>query len=1833
MFKHKVFIVFIALLIAPLFSFAQNTIYAIWYDVDYHTSSGCQEENHSNTINIYDVTPTAYSRSWSMYGSGSMGDVVYSRTKPWLMTTGWLSAYYTDNGDGTGSASNSVTWQGCGSMDTELSSTYSPFQVKIDVYNLKPIYCQSEKFSLTLPGVPSRVDWYISVNGGSRSLYKSAGTNERTDYLEITYADLAAYMRGWAISPVGANFNFTATVYYNTDYSIVETTAATPTFRFDRELPKPASITAEPAKCSGQNGVIHFNNIRTYDGAVFTGSPVFYIKLNDGVTVTDVLIDKANVDVSVPPGIYTAAAVESSGTPGSSSCIWTQPGTINVGAATPVVPSSTISCYNGSPAVTLGASGGRGPYQFSIGSVVNPPGNLFTGLTPGISYTGVITDANGCITNTTINMLPAVTATSGNIVAPTSTAPNGSVTIVAAGGSGAPYTYSMDGNNWQTDATFTGLAAGNYRFYTKDKSGCISATPLDLTLLALDFTFTTTDASCSDVDDGVISVTVTGGASPYSYRLNSDAYRLNEPVISFLAGGTYSVWVRDANGVEISKPVTVGAPAPLLITGVTPVNATCRDMANGSITVNASGGNIGGFTYYINNALPQASNVFAVKAGTYTMRVDDSKGCSVSATAVTITEPATKVAVSAVTNDVFCFGTATGTITTSGSNGLPPYSYNVDGGTWQTATTFNVAAGTYTVAIKDAKGCENTRPNVTVNTPARLVAIKDTMIAVSCFGYTDGQIKVSATGGTGSISYYINTAPLVATAGAFTGLPAGDYTITAKDDNSCTATIDITVTQPAQIKGLAVATPVRCFGQANGSMRVNNVTGGNGGYTYAIDNVNFGTTPQFDNLIANNYIIYIKDEKGCHGQETADVTQLAAVDFTMTGSDALCNGGATGEIRIVASGGTNTYTYSVDGGVFGASPVITGLTAGNKTVVVKDANNCQLSKSILIGEPTPLLLSVTNIGKVSCFGGNNGSLTVKASGGTLPYTYKINTGAYQNDALFGQLTAGTYDITVKDGKGCETTIRETVTEFSRIGINIISKTDVLCNGAATGAISLNATGGAGTYSYDFNSAGYQSESSWQGLVANNYSLLVKDVNGCEVPFTLPIVDLYAPLTANLVSNPPASCDDKGSIVVNTTNGGLAPYTYSLDDVNYTSATTFDQLLNGDYTVYIKDANSCIITRELSPYGPVTIRGVVTSSAASCKDSVNGSLTVSGVTGGNNSYEYSLDGVSFQSSPVFTGLRAGAYTVHVRDIPYSCHIVINSRVDEPVLLEAVLADRNQVACFGESNGSLTITARGGTAAYEWSIDGVNYQPTGLFEQLTAGNYTTYVKDANGCIGELPLSVSQPLLLTAQVTVQKDPNCYGESNGKIDLKAEGGTLPYNYQANGNNQTLASFTGLQKGHYALKVIDANGCNVSMATDLAQPELLTLSLVTADDVLCFGRSEGKIEVAADGGTVNYNYTLNNLPAQASPVFEHLPAGEYLLVATDAHGCKVNLSEKIEQPSLLTFSKNVTQPLCSYSTDGGIVMTMNGGTEPYRYDWSTGATAPGITNLNGGTYSVTMTDAHGCELTDQTVIIHPEAMAIDLGFRDTVLCVGQQLHLSAGNPGKQYLWQSDAGFNATTQLVTVGETGNYTLTVTNDAGCFVKAEFSLRTSLEALTTEFLVSSYNAVGDTVVIMDVSRPKPTRLEWTLPAAGRDAGSNADGSIRQLIFDKPGTYDLGLLARLGECAGSMQKSITILPRGEQGSIDSLLGYREKLIKDVVVSPNPASSQFKVDIRLSKAAAVNVKVINFNNGQIMDMKQSAGSDSYQLSFDADRLPQGVYLIGVQVEGEYVVKKLLKL
>lgn len=1704
------------------------------------------------------------------------------------------------------------------------------YQYECVITNSNPqiSYCGDETVTLRVPQYPTTGTWEISSDGVNYRPFKTTGGNLSFNYYDVVNSGVS--------NPDGP-LNFRATIDYGNN--TIMHPAVVSGIVFTKPVPSPNSMVSAPPPCAGDNGTITLSGFKYADGSNYSGAIPLVAKFQDvntGDVYTSPQFSTSAYSMSLPTGTYQVKI-----TSPSSSCVKDMGNAAPVGAAPPalVLSEPSPSCNGGTPAFTLSASGGTASYTFSIDGVSNPDGdNVFTGLAPATSYTLRVEDAHQCKASLTRSTQTAVSASLSGKSDPTApNAADGSITVTAGNGAGAPFTYSLDNANWQSGNVFSGLTKGTYSIWAKDKYGCTNATALSVTLQdpqPVVVTPAVTQISCNGAADGSVTVNASGGTPPFTYSIDGVNF-LTIKTFDNLAVGNHTVWAKDSKGSTASANFTITMPAALIIGVNSQQDVSCKGMSNGKITVTASGGT-GALQYALNTDPFQAQTTFAVPAGQYTITVIDSNGCSKATPQINIAEPAQAVAVNATTTAVNCYGESSGSISATAVNGAGPYQYQLNSGAWQSSGVFNgLPLGVYTVNVQDNNGCPATQSNINITQPAALTIAQDTLIDATCFNAADGSIKVAAAGGTGVVQYYISAAPTVPNStGIFNGLAAGNYTITAKDEHNCSATLNAQVGQPVLLQLNATVTDASCYGNANGSVNLQGA-GGTVPYQYSADGVSFNSSNVFNNLPAGNYTYYVKDSHGCSASKPLTVSQPTAITFTSTVSDALCQGSATGTITISATGGTGAYQYNIDGNTFQSGNVLNNISAGTRLVGVMDANGCVKTSNVFVDEPAALTLQVVNQQPVSCFGGSNGALTLQAGGGAGSYQYALNGGAYQVSATFSGLTAGAYTMMVKDANGCTFSIPASVTHPMQLSLQVLNKTDILCAGAATGSMQLQANGGVSPYLYSIDGAAFQTNAYYGQLSAGNYAITVKDSKGCSNGLTVSLVDQYQPLSASLTTTAPATCDDKGTITVTNVQGGLSPYAYSLDNTNYTANPVFNDLYSGNYTVYIRDANACALSRSTSLQGPAGLQGSLQVQPALCKNGNNGSIKVSGMSGGNNVYEYSLNGVNYQSAAQFLNLKAGQYQVYVRDEPYSCQLVLSGEVKEPTALVLQLTNNTPVSCFNGSNGALTVQASGGTGAYTFSLNAGSFGAASSFGGLSAGNYTITVKDANGCTSRLSAALAQPVQLTAAISARRDVSCSGKSDGELSVSANGGTAPYSYSIDGlNYQSSPVFAGLQKGNYTIRVKDNNACVLQVSGVVAEPDALQLQVLQTSGIDCFGNASGKISIAGAGGSGAYTYTLNNLPARPSGVFDSLTAGTYLLSVSDANSCTVRQSLTLQQPALLQLSKQVQQPGCSDASNGSITLTVSGGLTPYTYSWSNGAVSGNtLSNLGGGLYKVTVTDANGCWLKDSAQLDQPAPVQTGIGFTDTVLCVGQSLILDAGNPGSTYSWVSDAGFSSTERIVQLDRDGRYKLTVISATGCVAVDSFGLQTSVAALKADFLLSSYGTAGDTVIVVDVSKPAPLSHEWTLPAGAREAGSAGAGGIRQLIFDQPGEYTIKMLVTLGECADMISKSITILPAGQQEEADSLLGYRDRLIKEVTAYPNPNEGPFKVRVKLSKAADIQLKLISFNNGNVVSIQKAGGTDYYEIPFDASQLPQGVYLVAVEVEKEYQVIRVLKM
>ncbi|WP_410503567.1 T9SS type A sorting domain-containing protein [Flavobacterium sp. Root901] len=442
------------------------------------------------------------------------------------------------------------------------------------------------------------------------------------------------------------------------------------------------------------------------------------------------------------------------------------------------------------------------------------------------------------------------------------------------------------------------------------------------------------------------------------------------------------------------------------------MNVSCNGGANGSATVNVTGGT-GAYTYSWAPAGGTAATATGLTAGTYTVTITDANLCSATQT-VTITEPAVLAATTSQT-DVSCNGGTNGTaaVTVTGGTGAYTYSWSPSGGTAATAT--GLAAGTYTVTITDANLCSATQ-TVTITEPVILTAgISNTN--VSCNGGTNGTATVTAAGGTAPYTY--SWSPAGGTAATATGLAAGTYTATITDANGCTVNQSVVITQPSAISVTETHVNVSCNGGANGSATVN-VNGGTGTYTYSWAPFG-GTAATATGLSAGTYTATITDANGCTATQSVTIAEPTAISVTETHINVSCNGGANGS---AVTGGTGAYTYawSPAGGT-AATATATGLSAGTYTVTITDANSCSATQSVTITEPA-VLAATTSKTDVSCNGGTNGTAAVNVTGGTGAYTYSWSPSGGTAATATG-LAAGTYTVTITDANNC--TITKTIT--------------------------------------------------------------------------------------------------------------------------------------------------------------------------------------------------------------------------------------------------------------------------------------------------------------------------------------------------------------------------------------------------------------------------------------------------------------------------------------------------------------------------------------------------------------------------------------------------------------------------------------------------------------------------------------------------------------------------------------------------------------------------------------------------------------------------------------
>ena len=1250
--------------------------------------------------------------------------------------------------------------------------------------------------------------------------------------------------------------------------------------------------------------------------------------------------------------------------------------------------------------------------------------SAFVGADMNGTWTVHVTDQfgldNGYIFNWYISLVGDLPDTTVTLVEPDEIVTSGFVTNSTCGGTdgsiniditGAVAPYTVLWSSGQTTEDITGISAGSYTVTVTDGNGCQSVeTFLVNNIGSLDITSVTTATSCNGGSDGAINITATGGQVPYTFSWDNGATTED---ISGLTAGDYTVTMQDQQGCIISELVTVSNAVAISITPVAISNEECNT-DNGSIDIAVSGGT-GSYGYQWSNGA-STEDLTNLTAGTYVINVIDGNGCTANATFPLVND---------VSNcSAFCFieveenlisdeicGSGNGSIDINVLNAVAPISYSWSNG----ATTEDISGlseGSYTVVVTDANNCSEVATFTIVNNTGNL-AISNSSIGEENCGNTNGSINITVLGG--AMPYSFNWSNL-ATTEDLTGLTAGTYTVIITDGNSCETTQSFTVINNAgTLASTASVVPELCT-SSNGSIN-QTTTGGNGTLTYAWDSGQ--TTQDISGLTTGTYICTITDQTGCYINQTYFVNQTSG-DISLVGSNVtneVCGNGL-GEINITLTGNNLTYLWSNGA----TTEDVNGLVAGNYACTITNAQGCSFTTPIfsVINASGTLSVSTQLVTDEVC-GNANGSINMNVSGGTMPYTFAWSNGG-TNEDLIG-LTAGTYTLTVSDANGCSES--HSIVVGSNSGSLVIQNaivTDEVC-GDGSGSINAFIVGGTAPLTYSWSHGPTTEDVS--GLSAGTYILTVTDANGCSDIHTYVINNqANAIVYSSAITN--EICSNGVGLIDLTVTGGTAPYTYVWS--NSATGASINGLSAGVYSCVITDALGCsVVTSNFSVGNTASgMNGSTIVTDAACGP--NGSIDLT-ITGGTAPVTFVWS--SGQTTEDISGLGQGVYTYTATDAN-GCVVSGSATITETNANLTYTFTTSSEIC-GNGLGSIDLSPNGGALPYTfaWSNSDLTEDISGL----SAGIYSCIITDGNGCtITTNAIQVSNlPGTLSITNVVATDETC-SNGFGSIDISVAGGTNPVTYLWS-TGATTEDISNLSSGAYSVVVTDANGCEAFTQAGISSSSgsLAIIQPVVTHENCSNGQGVIDISLVGAANPVTYLWSNGSTNQDAS----NLSAGVYTVTVTDNNGCTTTGTYTVTNSgtSLAIPSATVTDEYCG-SGSGSIAISVSGGSAPYNYVWSNGGTSSSTGNLSAGIYTVTVTDAGGCQVVGSYTVANNAGNLLVTGIATDENCGdgtgAVDITTTGGNMPLTYSWNS----GQTTEDLTGLNEGTYIITVTDNFGC-----------------------------------------------------------------------------------------------------------------------------------------------------------------------------------------------------
>ena len=1076
----------------------------------------------------------------------------------------------------------------------------------------------------------------------------------------------------------------------------------------------------------------------------------------------------------------------------------------------------------------------------------------------------------------------------------------------------------------------------------------------------------------------------------------------------------------------MAEAIRTGATA----IAVSPTNAACG-ASNGSVILGAVTGGTAPYLYNFDGAGFSATITYNnLAAGNYTLVVQDANGCTFTAPDVNISNTGGATAVVVTPTDAAC-GQSDGVITIGNvTGGVAPYTYDLNNtGVFTTPTVFsNLKAGDYLISVKDNNGCTFTAPKVTINSSGGPTVTITNPAPVCAPGTVDITAATVTAGSTTGLTYtYFSDAGANTVYTSPTAATNGTYYIVGTAAGGCaSAPMPVVVTVRNGPTAIQVTPANAACGASNGSVTLGAVTGGATPYQYNFNGLGFSTTTTYNNLAAGSYSLIVQDANGC--TFTAPDVQISnsggATAVVVTPTDATC-GQNDGSITIGnVTGGVAPYTYDLNNsGTFTGTTVYNNQAAGQYTVSVKDVNGCIFTApAVTIGSTGGPTVTVTNPAPTCAPGTVDITAATVTAGSTtgLTYTYFSDAGANTVYISPTAATNGTYYIVGTTAGGCASApMPVVVTVRNGPTAILVAPANAAC-GASNGSVTLGTvTGGTGPYLYFFNGGGFSSQVTYDNLAAGSYTLAVQDANGCIFNAPNVLISNTGGPSSVVITPADATCgQSNGSITIGNVTGGVAPYTYDLNNTGvFTGTTVYNNQAAGQYTVSVKDVNGCIFTAPAvtigSTGGPTV---TVTNPAPICAPGT-ADITAAAVTAGSTTgltYTYFSDAGANTAYLTPTAATNGTYYI-VGTTAAGCAsapmpVVVTVRTGAT----AIQVAKTNAGC-GASNGIVLLgNVTGGVAPYQYNFNGLGFSSTVTYNNLAAGSYTLVVQDANGCTYNAPnISISNTGAATAVVVTPADATC-GQSNGSITIgNVTGGVAPYTYQLNtGGYSNTTVYNNLASGQYTVSVKDVNGCIFTApATTINSTTNSITPLFNAIANVCQNSTAPTLPLSSTNGIAGtWSPSAINTALTGQKDYIFTPTG-------NPCAAPVTITVNVNAAPASTTKVAVCPNQLPYTWNGQLY------TEP-------------------GTFTQTFTRAAGCD-SMATMILTVDQTMTDQRYPTITTTPNTATQLQARQLGSNfdYFWDPSVGLNSISiynPIFSYNLETEYTISIVSDQGCKV---------------------------------------------------------------------------------------------------------------------------------------------------------------------------------------------------